>query len=218
MHRYGNVFFNVYRSILLGGGRDYTIENNVFIDSISSTFTYFIIIITSFIIILIFDFVDNIYIDGRGLEPSINNSVTLLQRYRDMPTQTPPWSEQYPTLVNLLDGKKREKNITKMRGWNRRRGDGESESKRFGENRVVIIIIVPDNPFAPKYNYVRRNLKIGTKALTTISTVAKPYPLLLFLLFLLFPLSLFFSFSFSFSTLLSFHSKKMTQIDMWTLT
>ena len=82
---HGNVFDNVGRGILLGGGRDNRILNNIF----SKTQL-------------------DLYIDGRGTRPRYPHKQPKGQsmlRLRAMPYRTPPWSTRYPQLVNILNEK-----------------------------------------------------------------------------------------------------------------
>jgi hypothetical protein len=83
---YGNVFYKSGRSAFIGGGRDNTVENNLFIACEPS-----------------------VHVDARGLgwasyyfdrdNPHYVN--TLFDRMEAMKVNQPPFSEQYPELVNL---------------------------------------------------------------------------------------------------------------------
>jgi hypothetical protein len=79
---YGNVLWKLHRAVFLGGGRDFKIENNIFIDCDPA-----------------------IDIDGRGLSksPVWNNMVykTMKQRLERMNWKQPPYSTRYPELADL---------------------------------------------------------------------------------------------------------------------
>lgn len=79
---YGNVLWKLHRAVFLGGGRDFNVENNIFIDCDPA-----------------------IDIDGRGLSKSAvwNNMVykTMKQRLERMNWKQPPYSTRYPELADL---------------------------------------------------------------------------------------------------------------------
>jgi hypothetical protein len=79
---YGNVLWKLHRAVFLGGGRDFKVENNIFIDCDPA-----------------------IDIDGRGLSKSAvwNNMVykTMKQRLERMNWKQPPYSTRYPELADL---------------------------------------------------------------------------------------------------------------------
>ncbi len=81
---FGNVCYRGGRGVLLGGGRDNTIANNVFIDCKPA-----------------------VHVDARGLgwaRDYFDGTVTTLQdRLEAMPYKQPPWSTRYPELLTLLD-------------------------------------------------------------------------------------------------------------------
>lgn len=80
---YGNIFENVDVGILLGGGRDTLIKNNIFKGTNI-----------------------DVYIDGRGTPrhgQAWRPDGTIRKALAAMPYQTPPWSDRYPELVNILD-------------------------------------------------------------------------------------------------------------------
>jgi len=76
---FGNIFENGDRGIQLGGGRDHRIENNIFTNNKW-----------------------DLYLDARyqgsDMVGSTQHTLWLAQ-----PTQTPPWSTQYPELVNIMN-------------------------------------------------------------------------------------------------------------------
>lgn len=76
---YGNIFEGGDRGIQLGGGRDHRIENNIFLN-------------TKW----------DIYMDARYFGNDMTSSAHYT-KWQALPTQTPPWSTQYPELVNIMD-------------------------------------------------------------------------------------------------------------------
>ncbi|HUW32745.1 MAG TPA: right-handed parallel beta-helix repeat-containing protein, partial [Planctomycetota bacterium] len=78
----GNLFVRVTRAVMIGGGRDIRVENNVFVDCKPA-----------------------IWFDGRGLDksPVWHNMVynTMKQRLDDVNYHQPPYSERYPELLQL---------------------------------------------------------------------------------------------------------------------
>jgi hypothetical protein len=79
---YGNVLWKLHRAVFLGGGRDFKVENNIFIDCDPA-----------------------IDIDGRGMSksPVWHNMVynTMKERLEKMNWQQPPYSTRYPELADL---------------------------------------------------------------------------------------------------------------------
>jgi hypothetical protein len=76
----GNLFYKVTRAAMIGGGRNCTIENNIFIDCVPAT-----------------------HVDSRGLGWAAGGRGGLEEGLKSLPYQTPPWSERYPYLVKLLE-------------------------------------------------------------------------------------------------------------------
>ncbi len=79
----GNVIVRVQRAIQVGGGRDNRVENNVIVDCRIS-----------------------MSIDDRGLnwmKGHVSEGGVMRERLAGVPYRTPPWSERYPELVNILD-------------------------------------------------------------------------------------------------------------------
>ncbi len=76
---YGNVLWKLHRAVFLGGGRDFKVENNIFVDCDPA-----------------------IELDGRGLStaPVWHDMVykTMKQRLEDMNWKQPPYSTRYPEL------------------------------------------------------------------------------------------------------------------------
>jgi len=81
---FGNVFVRAGRAAMIGGGRDNTVENNIFVDCEPS-----------------------VHVDARGLGWASfwfdGRDTTLMDRLKAVPYQKPPWSERYPELVNILN-------------------------------------------------------------------------------------------------------------------
>jgi hypothetical protein len=79
---YGNVFWKVQRAAFLGGGRDFRVENNVFVDCTPA-----------------------ISLDGRGVSkaPVWHDMVykTMKERLEAMNWRQPPYSTRYPELADL---------------------------------------------------------------------------------------------------------------------
>ncbi len=81
---YGNICYKAGRGVLLGGGRDNAIVNNIFVDCNPA-----------------------IHVDGRGLGWASfwfdGRDSTLMDRLRAMNHTKPPYSTRYPKLANILD-------------------------------------------------------------------------------------------------------------------
>ena len=81
---YGNVFFRAGVGVFIGGGRDNTVGNNLFVDCVTG-----------------------VRADARGLnwaKSYIDGTVpTLFDRLKAMAFDMPPYSDRYPTLANILD-------------------------------------------------------------------------------------------------------------------
>ena len=79
---YGNVLWKLHRAVFLGGGRDFKIENNIFVDCDPA-----------------------IELDGRGLSkaPVWHNMVykTMKQCLEDVNWRQPPYRTRYPELADL---------------------------------------------------------------------------------------------------------------------
>ena len=76
----GNLFFNVTRAAMVGGGRNCNIDNNVFVDCNPST-----------------------HVDSRGLGWAASGNPGMVSSLTDLPYKESPWKDQYPWLVTLLD-------------------------------------------------------------------------------------------------------------------
>jgi len=79
---FGNIFCRVNYGVLLGGGRDNTLENNIFASCDRA-----------------------IHLDARGVGDSLSNSKTLLDRLKAAKHDRPPYSQRYPELAAILDEK-----------------------------------------------------------------------------------------------------------------
>lgn len=77
---YGNVFYSVTRAAMIGGGRDCTIENNIFVDCVPAT-----------------------HVDSRGLGWAASGFEGLKGKLEQWPYKDEPWASRYPGLPNILD-------------------------------------------------------------------------------------------------------------------
>jgi hypothetical protein len=79
---YGNILWSLHRAVFLGGGRDFRVENNIFVDCDPA-----------------------IELDGRGLSksPVWHNMVydTMKQRLEDVNWRQPPYSTRYREIADL---------------------------------------------------------------------------------------------------------------------
>jgi len=79
---FGNIFYRTTRAAFIGGGRDNTVENNIFVECNPS-----------------------VWVDGRGLDPSPvwRNMIyqTMKERLEAMNYHQPPYRERYPKLAEL---------------------------------------------------------------------------------------------------------------------
>ncbi|MBN2291654.1 MAG: right-handed parallel beta-helix repeat-containing protein [Pirellulales bacterium] len=77
----GNVFYKVTRAAFIGGGRDVTIKNNIFVDCNPA-----------------------LHIDSRALGWAADcANTTMKERLATMPYKDALWTKRYPRLVNILD-------------------------------------------------------------------------------------------------------------------
>ena len=79
---YGNVFYKVPAATFIGGGRDSTIENNIFVDCFPA-----------------------VHIDARGLGWQKDGVARLLAGLKEVPYQEEPWRSKYPEMLTLPDQK-----------------------------------------------------------------------------------------------------------------
>jgi hypothetical protein len=78
---YANVFYRVTRAAFIGGGRDCTVENNIFVDCRPS-----------------------LHIDARAMGwASDAVDTTMTERLKAMPYASELWRERYPELVRILE-------------------------------------------------------------------------------------------------------------------
>ncbi len=77
---FGNVFYQVPRATFIGGGRDNTIENNVFVDCTPA-----------------------VHVDARALGWAKDGVKTLLARLKEMPFSDEPWRTRFPQLLTYAD-------------------------------------------------------------------------------------------------------------------
>lgn len=78
---YGNIFYDVTRAAFIGGGRDCTVENNIFVNCTRA-----------------------LHIDARAMGwASDHVDTTMTDRLLDMPYKDQLWRERYPRLLNILD-------------------------------------------------------------------------------------------------------------------
>ena len=77
---YGNVFYRVTRAAFIGGGRDCTVENNIFVDCRPS-----------------------LHIDARAMGwAGYHVDTTMTERLKAMPYTSQFWRDRYPELVRIL--------------------------------------------------------------------------------------------------------------------
>ena len=82
-HIHGNIFYRLAHGVIrLGGGRDTVIENNVFVDAGWA-----------------------VHVDSRGLgwQRRATRGGTLMKRLKATAYTSPPWSERYPALADILE-------------------------------------------------------------------------------------------------------------------
>ena len=146
---YGNLFHKVTRAAMIGGGRDCSIENNVFIDCLPAT-----------------------HIDARGLGWAADGFAGMKASLLEMPYDRAPWSDRYPKLVPILSenpmaprGNVVARNICVGGRW----GDFEAKSKpmtTFTDNLLdtdPLFVDAANNDFRLKPNSPA--FKLGFKKL-----------------------------------------------------
>lgn len=80
-HIHGNLFYKVHRAAFIGGGRDITYENNLFVDCPKA-----------------------LHIDARALGWAASTvPTTMMDRLKAMPYESDVWKERYPRLPNILN-------------------------------------------------------------------------------------------------------------------
>jgi len=79
----GNVFYQVTRAAFIGGGRDNTVENNIFVDCKQA-----------------------MHMDARAMgwaKPAMAPDGIIWKRLAAVPYKNPLWSKRYPRLVGIVD-------------------------------------------------------------------------------------------------------------------
>ncbi len=81
---YGNIFYKAGINVMIGGGRDHLVKNNIFIEGNPA-----------------------VHVDGRGIGWAkyyfTDKEKVLFQRYEAVQADRPPYSEKYPALLSVLD-------------------------------------------------------------------------------------------------------------------
>jgi hypothetical protein len=81
---FGNIFERAGRAAMIGGGRDNTIENNLFVDCDPA-----------------------VHVDGRGegwMKAEFHDPKgTIMTGLKEVPYSKPPYSDRYPHLANILE-------------------------------------------------------------------------------------------------------------------
>ncbi len=78
---FGNVLHKVQKAVLIGGGRDHVVENNLFIECPIP-----------------------VHFDNRGLRwEHFRPEGPMYEKLRAVPYQKPPWSTRYPALARILE-------------------------------------------------------------------------------------------------------------------
>ena len=99
---YGNVFYQMHDAVLIGGGRDNVVENNIFIEC------------------------DNpVWIDARGMDwDYFKPDGPMYDTLKRIDYQNPPWSTRYPELARILEehpqaplGNTLKKNVSYQSNW-----------------------------------------------------------------------------------------------------
>ena len=76
----GNIFYDVATALLIGGGRDNPMTNNLFVNCGKA-----------------------FHVDARGLGWAKGVGVFATEELHDLQYQQPPWSERYPELLGILE-------------------------------------------------------------------------------------------------------------------
>ena len=130
---YGNLFWKVTRAAMIGGGRDCSIINNIFVDCTPA-----------------------IHLDARGLGWAADGFSGLKASLEAMPYQKPPWSLRYPQLVHILQddpmapkGNVVARNICVGGRW----GDIEEKARKYAEFQNNLIQTDPQFVDAAKGDF-----------------------------------------------------------------
>jgi hypothetical protein len=114
---FGNVFHKVPKAVMIGGGRDFVIQNNIFIGCGIP-----------------------VDMDNRGLRwDHFRPNGPMYEKLNALPYKQPPWSTRYPKLARILDeipqaplGNVLVKNVSYRSGWR----DPEAICRTFFKNHV----------------------------------------------------------------------------------
>jgi len=82
---YGNLFYKVERGVLIGGGRNNTVENNIFVKNKVSVS------------------VDARILDWAKASAARGGNWRMVEKLEDMNYKHPPYSTRYPQLVKILE-------------------------------------------------------------------------------------------------------------------
>lgn len=124
---FGNVFCNMTKPVMIGGGRDHVIENNIFIDCTIP-----------------------VYMDNRGLRwGHFRPGGPMYETLDSVPYRKAPWSTRYPDLARIMDelpqaplGNVLVRNVSYRSGWQ----DPEKACRAtFGSNIDRKYMIIKDN-------------------------------------------------------------------------
>ena len=140
---FGNVFYKAGRTVMIGGGRDNLVENNIIIDGSPA-----------------------MHVDARGLGwakyyfDGTNN--TLFERFEVVEPNKPPYSERYPQLTTLLDddpvlpkGNRIIRNISSGGKWAELLNDKTEDLVYFEDNSIDVdrsILLDKDDMIQIKYD------------------------------------------------------------------
>ena len=81
---FGNLFYKVPRAAFIGGGRDNSIENNIFVECSPA-----------------------VHVDARGLGWAAKGEEGLVKGLKSVPYQQEPWKSRFPQLLTLLEDPER---------------------------------------------------------------------------------------------------------------
>jgi hypothetical protein len=145
---YGNIFYRVTRAAFIGGGRDCTVENNIFVDCRPA-----------------------LHVDARALGWAKDSiSTTMTQRLKAMPYDSPLWRQRYPELVRVLEDEPAAPKgnvVARNVSWGGRWSEVEGKAQpylTFSDNCVAQDPLFQDSP--PKTFRLQDNspaYKIGFK-------------------------------------------------------
>ena len=133
---YGNLFVNVYRAAFIGGGRDCTVENNIFVNCRRG-----------------------LHIDARALGWAGYHADEWLEEQKEKGTLSgiaydkPPYSERYPKLATIMEGEPKAPEGNRINtniAWGEKWEDIEPKARPYlhMENNLIDIdpkFVDPDN-------------------------------------------------------------------------